>query len=130
VWANPTVTAVTGYRVEELTGQNPRILKSGFHGQKFYQRFWSHILGDRIWRGILVNRRKDGTLYYDERTIAPVFDAEGRITHFGSIGEDVTQRIRNREVLRRHERHLQARNRILAATLEAADLDQRLNCRL
>jgi PAS domain S-box-containing protein len=127
LWVNPTFTAVTGYTAEEAVGQNPRILKSGHHPQEFYERFWSHILAGRVWRGIFVNRRKDGTLYYDERTIAPVFDAEGRITHFVSIGEDVTERIRAQESLRRHERHLMAQNRILTAILETADLDERLN---
>jgi signal transduction histidine kinase len=56
-----------------------------------------------------------------------VFDAEGRITHFVSVGEDVTERIRAQESLRRHERHLTAQNRILTAILETADLDERLN---
>jgi PAS domain S-box-containing protein len=127
LWVNPAFTATTGYTAEEAVGQNPRILKSGLHPREFYERFWSHILAGRVWRGIFVNRRKDGTLYYDERTIAPVFDAEGRITHFVSVGEDVTERIRAQESLRRHERHLAAQNRILTAILEAADLDERLN---
>ncbi len=127
LWVNPAFTAITGYTAEEAVGQNPRILKSGYHPREFYERFWSHILAGRVWRGIVVNRRKDGTLYYDERTIAPVFDAEGRITHFVSVGEDVTERIRAQESLRRHERHLTAQNRILSAILEAADLDERLN---
>lgn len=127
LWVNPVFTAVTGYSAEEVVGQNPRILKSGVHPREFYERFWSHILSGQIWRGILVNRRKDGTLYYDERTIAPVFDAEGRITHFVTIGEDVTERVRLQEAMRRHERYLTAQNRILSAILEAADLDERLN---
>jgi PAS domain S-box-containing protein len=127
LWVNPAFTAITGYTAEEAVGQNPRILKSGHHPREFYERFWSHILAGRVWRGIFVNRRKDGTLYYDERTIAPVFDAEGRITHFVSVGEDVTERIRAQESLRRHERHLTAQNRILTAILETADLDERLN---
>jgi PAS domain S-box-containing protein len=127
LWVNPAFTAITGYTAEEAVGQNPRILQSGHHPQEFYERFWSHILAGRVWQGIFVNRRKDGTLYYDERTIAPVFDAEGRITHFVSIGEDVTERIRAQESLRQHERHLTAQNRILTAILETADLDERLN---
>ncbi|GBC84637.1 Sensor kinase CckA [bacterium HR11] len=127
LWVNPAFTATTGYTAEEAVGQNPRILKSGIHPREFYERFWSHILAGQVWRGVFINRRKDGTLYYDERTIAPVRDAEGRITHFVAIGEDVTERVRMQEALRRHERHLEMRSRILSATLEAADLDERLN---
>ncbi len=127
LWVNPAFTAITGYTAEEAVGRNPRILRSGLHPREFYEKFWSHILAGHVWRGIFVNRRKDGTLYYDERTIAPVFDAEGRITHFVSIGENITERIRTQESLRRHERHLAAQNRILTAILEVADLDERLN---
>jgi PAS domain S-box-containing protein len=61
LWVNPVFTAITGYTAEEAVGQNPRILKSGHHPQEFYERFWSHILAGRVWRGIFVNRRKDGT---------------------------------------------------------------------
>ncbi|MCS7312732.1 MAG: PAS domain S-box protein, partial [Acidobacteria bacterium] len=126
-WVNPAFTTVTGYTAEEAVGQNPRILKSGFHPLGFYERFWSHILSGQVWRGVLINRRKDGTIYYEEKTVAPVWDAGGRIAHFVSIGEDVTERIQAQEALVRRECHLMAQNRILSAILEVADLDERLN---
>lgn len=91
-YANPRFEQTTGYLLGEVKGQNPRILKSGNHGEDFYRDLWRTILGGQIWRGEIQNRRKDGALYWEATTIAPVQDDNGRVTNYIAIKEDVTER--------------------------------------
>ncbi len=91
-WVNPAFTRMTGYAREEAIGQNPRVLKSGKHDRAFYENLWQTILSGKVWKGEVINKRKDGTLYHEEMTIAPVLDERGGITHFAAIKQDVTER--------------------------------------
>jgi len=100
LWVNPAFTLATGYSVPEAIGQTPRILKSGMQDETFYRRFWETILTGRTFRGEFINRRKDGTLYFDEHTVTPVCDPEGVITHFVGVMHDITERKRSEEQLR------------------------------
>ena len=100
-WVNPAFAALTGFSAEEALGKNPGdLVKSGKHDQAFYAGLWDTILAGRVWRGELVNRRKDGSLYTEEMTITPVPDESGRISHFVAIKSDVTERRRLEEQLR------------------------------
>jgi PAS domain S-box-containing protein len=92
VWINPAFTRLTGFTLEEVQGQNPRLLHSGVHPREFYQQMWASILAGKIWKGELVNRRQDGSLYYEEMTITPVLDDQGNITHFIGVKENITER--------------------------------------
>jgi PAS domain S-box-containing protein len=91
-WVNPAFTLMTGYAAEEILGQNPRLLKSGAHEQEFYGEIWRTIVSGRVCRGEMINRRKDGSLYTEEQTIAPVSNDAGDITHFIAVKQDVTER--------------------------------------
>jgi two-component system, cell cycle sensor histidine kinase and response regulator CckA len=93
-YVNPAFETLTGYSFEEAFGKTPRILKSGEQDHETYQELWKTILAGNVYRGILVNRRKNGELYYVEESISPVRDVEGRITHFISNGRDLTERVR------------------------------------
>ena len=93
-YVNPAFEALTGYRHEEACGKTPRILKSGEQGSETYQEMWSTILAGSAYRGILVNRKKNGELYYVEESICPVRDSGGEITHFIANGRDLTERLR------------------------------------
>lgn len=90
VYANPKFVSTTGYRVEEVLGQTPRLLKSGETPLEEYRRLWSTIKAGKEWRGVFHNRRKDGSLYWERASISPVHDAKGRITHFMAVKEDIT----------------------------------------
>ena len=91
VWANAGFTQLTGYALAEVMGKNPRFLKSGQQPDEFYRHLWKTILNGEVWRGDLVNRRKDGTFYYERMIITPVHaDGGGKITHFIAFKEDVT----------------------------------------
>ena len=63
VWVNHAFTMMTGYSKEEALGKNPRLLKSGKQPERYYANLWSTISSGKVWRGELVNRRKDGTTY-------------------------------------------------------------------
>ncbi len=90
VWVNQAFTEMTGYSYAEAVGQNPRILKSGEQSVKMYEELWKTILAGDSWTGELINRRKDGTLYFEKQTITPVKNGEGEIIHFIAIKEDVS----------------------------------------
>ncbi len=92
-WANPAFTNFTGYAIAEAAGKNPsELIKSGKHDPAFYKNMWDTILGGQVWRGEIINRRKDGSFYTEEMTITPVRDLRGEITHFVAIKQDVTEK--------------------------------------
>lgn len=94
VRVNPAACAMTGYSAEELIGNNPCVLKSGRHDADYYLNLWATIQRGETWHGTLINRRKDGSTYVEEQTIAPVKEASGVISHFIAIKQDVTLRVR------------------------------------
>jgi diguanylate cyclase (GGDEF)-like protein/PAS domain S-box-containing protein len=100
-YVNPQFEVTTGYTVEEAYGQNPRVLKSGQQPLEFYAELWETISSGREWRGEFRNKRKDGSLYWEAACISPVFDAQGRITHFVAVKDDISERKRAEEQLRR-----------------------------
>lgn len=89
-FVNPQVTRLSGYEADELLGQNTRILKSGLTSQAKYRNLWDTILSGRQWHGELQNRHKNGQLYWERALISPIRDAEGAITHFIAILEDIS----------------------------------------
>jgi PAS domain S-box-containing protein len=91
-YVNPAFTKITGYSSEEAMGKTPSLLKSGIHPPSFYEELWKTITGGGVWSGSFVNRRKDGSLYFEEATIAPVRSEGGAITHFVAVKRDVTDR--------------------------------------
>jgi len=91
-WVNRAFSRFTGYTPEEAIGQDPgELLNSGRHTKRFYRNMWRTILRGDVWRGELVNKRKDGEEYQEEMTITPLFDEAGEITHFIAIKQDITE---------------------------------------
>ena len=90
-YVNPALERITGYASSELTGRNPRILKSGLQKPAFYQELWNTISNGHPWQGCFINRRKCGTHYSEEAVIVPVTDGNGSICNFVGIKRDVTQ---------------------------------------
>jgi PAS domain S-box-containing protein len=100
-WANAAFTTLTGFAHSEAIGQNTRdLLKSGRHDLAFYQDLWQTILAGKVWRGEMINRRKNGEIYYEEQTITPVKNAAGEISQFIAIKQDATLRKQAEERLR------------------------------
>ncbi len=93
-YVNPAFERVTGYTREEATGENPRILKSGIQDDLFYRNLWATISGGGTFQGRIVNKRKDGSLFTEEASIAPVRDASGRIVNYVAVKHDITDHLR------------------------------------
>lgn len=90
-YVNPAFCHATGYKQREVIGENPRLLKSGQHSSEFYADMWKRIKQGENFQDLFVNRRKNGMLYYEEKTISPLLDEKGKITHFVSTGKDITE---------------------------------------
>ena len=91
-WANEAFYRLSGFSMEELVGQTPRILKSGKQDSEFYKNIWQMILAGNVWNGEVVERRKNGELYTVHQMITPLTDGSGEITHFIAVHEDITAR--------------------------------------
>jgi len=107
-WVNPAFTTLTGYMFEEAIGKDPSLLKSGKHDQDFYQNLWTTIVNGEVWRGEVINRRKDGRLYNEDQTITPVRDETGKIVQFVAIKQDVTEQKLAEEQIRQLSRAVEA----------------------
>jgi PAS domain S-box-containing protein len=110
-YVNPKFTQITGYSAAEVKGQNPRILKSGMQSPSIYEGLWTMILSGAEWRGELANRKKSGEIYWESSSIVPIRDSAGAITHFLAVKEDITERKRAEEELRRAKDAAEAANR-------------------
>lgn len=106
-YANPYTFHTTGYTQEELLGKNPKVLKSGETSLEEYQHLWGNISHGKEWKGIFHNRKKDGTLYWEQATIGPILNEDGEITHYIAIKEDITERKRIQDELKDLNLHLE-----------------------
>ena len=93
-YVNPAFESLTGYSPGELMGQTPRVLKSGQQASELYKELWQTILAGNVFRCTMVNRKKNGDVFVAEKTVTPLRDSEGRITHFISNDRDITDRRR------------------------------------
>ncbi len=125
-YVNPKFTQLTGYTAAEALGQNPRMLKSGETPPEEYKRLWDAITAGDNWQGDLHNRKKNGELYWASAVISPVRNQDGAITHFLGLTEDITERKRMEEVLKRSEEQIRL---LLSSTAEAIyGIDLSGNC--
>ena len=120
-WVNPAFTRLTGYSAAESVGKNPRALvKSERNDPAVFANLWETILAGRIWKGDLVNRRKDGSLYTETQVITPMRDAAGNISHFIAVKLDITELKRAQDELLAANQALDLRATI-GLSLTAAD---------
>ncbi|NTW12389.1 MAG: diguanylate cyclase, partial [Anaerolineales bacterium] len=126
-YANPKFVEVSGYSLSEVLRETPRILNSGEHSPEFYRNLWQTIKAGRVWRGEVHNRRKDGTLYWEDSTITPVFDSDHKLVNFIAIKEDITARKALEEAERSHRRLAEALRDTSAALNSTLKLDEVLD---
>lgn len=98
-YVNPAFESITGFSRIEVVGQSPDILRAEEQDPKIFAAMWAAIENGEVYRCELVNKRKDGTTYHEEKTITPLKDSHGRITHFIATGIDISERIRAQEKL-------------------------------
>lgn len=107
-YVNPSFSQITGYSFEEATGQNPRILKTDQTRPRIHIELWQALKEGKEWRGEFVNRKKDGSVYYENAIIRPVFDENGIATNYLAIKEDITHRKKIEAELRKSEQRFSA----------------------
>ena len=126
-YVNPAFERLTGYTKDESIGQTPRILKSGKHTLDEYKQLWETIRAGKVLQGTVVNRKKNGELFYEEKIISPLRDEQGNITHFVSTGRDITERKRAEERIQTQLKRLAALREIDMAITGSLDLQLTLN---
>jgi diguanylate cyclase (GGDEF)-like protein/PAS domain S-box-containing protein len=126
-WVNPAFCEMTGYSLDEVKGQHTRLLKSGKHDERLYRGLWQTINAGEVWSGEMVNRRSDGSLYTEDMTISPVRDAEGEVSHFVAIKQDITHRKNADKTVRHLMRETEILRQIASTTATVSDPDLLLN---
>ena len=91
-YVNPFFTKSTGYNEEEIIGQKLSILESGMHDDIFYQNIWNTISSGNIWQGEILNKRKDGSFFWEQALIAPVKDNKNNIVNLVALKDDITEK--------------------------------------
>ncbi len=105
-YVNPRFEQLTGYSAAEVLGKNPRIVKSGLTSPGVYENLWRTISSGASWQGELQNRRKDGSLFWENVQISAVRAPGGLIRNYVAVKEDVTERRRAADALKRTQRML------------------------
>jgi len=100
-YCNPAFLDVTGYSRDEVIGQKPSLLKSGHTPEEVYSELWETLLSGKEWHGELLDRKKNGDLYWAMQFLAPVFDEQGRISHLVSVAHDISALKKSEEDIRR-----------------------------
>jgi PAS domain S-box-containing protein len=126
-FANPAFEKLTGYSSKKALGQTPRILKSGQQSRRFYENMWRTILAGQVWRGVVINAKKNGEHYYEEKIITPLKNELGEITHFVSTSRDITEQKRIEAELDRHSRQLTALDQMARVVTASLELEVVLN---
>ena len=111
-YVNQKFTEVTGYQLKEVEGKNPRLLNAGVSPPEHFHNLWSTITCGDEWKGELCNRKKSGEIYWEAANIRPITDAQGTITSYLALKEDITER-------RRAGKELLASRQMLQSILDA-----------
>ncbi|MCX7086930.1 MAG: PAS domain S-box protein [Methylococcales bacterium] len=106
-YVNDTFVHLTGYPREEIIGKSPSFLQSGTTSPSTYASLWNTLNQGLIWKGVFYNRGKNGTELIQSAIISPLRQADGRITHFVSVQEDITEKTHNTVELDNYRHHLE-----------------------
>ena len=98
-WVNPAFTELTGYAPSEAIGTDLSLLDSGLRENALFNQMWRMVRAGKVWRGELVSKRKNGSFYDYQLTVAPIFDEKGKVSHFVAVQQDITKRKRAEHLL-------------------------------
>ncbi|MBU2493474.1 MAG: PAS domain S-box protein [Bacteroidetes bacterium] len=106
-FVNPKFEEVTGYKADEVIGQNPRILKSGEISKEDYKLMWHELTEGKDWSGLFHNKKKNGELFWESVNISPIKNNEGIITNYIAVKEDITEKVKSEKELIQYKHHLE-----------------------
>ena len=98
-YVNHAQETISGYSLDELVGQTPNILLSDKHDDNFNGDIWDTVNAGNIWSGRFTNKKKDGTEYYEDASLSPIYDKSGKLTNFVAVKHDVTKQLESQEQL-------------------------------
>ncbi len=110
-YVNDQFCKISKYDRNELIGKDHRVLKSGYHNQKFYKEMWDTITSGKIWNGLLKNKAKDGTFYWVWSTIAPLLDENGNIDSYIAIRTDITKQKEDEQTIQNQIKQMEIVNK-------------------
>ncbi|AMK75292.1 MULTISPECIES: response regulator [Methylomonas] len=119
-YVNEAFLKVSGYQRDEVIGRNPRILQSKKTPPENYRALWAALGRGQTWKGEFINKRKDGSEYVEFAIIVPIRQADGSVTHFVAVQEDITEKKRVAQELDQYRHHLEDLVASRTAELEAA----------
>lgn len=99
IYVNPAWESCTGYQREEVLGQRPSLLSSGRHDKAFFTRIWQRLVSGESVQEIVINARRNGELFYEEKTLTPVRNEANQTAYFVSIGKDITRQLQQQDQL-------------------------------
>lgn len=98
-YVNSFFEEITGYSKEEALGKNPRILQSGHQDAAFYENMWDTLTKGKAWHDVLINKRKDGSLYYEDANIFPIKTEHGETINYAAVKRDITAEVEAKNAL-------------------------------
>lgn len=126
-YVNEAFVRVTGWQREEVIGRNPRLLKSDLTPPATYVAIREALAQGKTWSGEFINRRKNGSVYYELASIAPIRQSDGKITHYLASKEDITELRHIQTELEQHRDHLE--ELVAARSAQITLLNQQLRLR-
>ena len=116
-YANPKFTEITGYCFEEAIGQNMNIVNSSHYPKEFYVKLWRTIKSGKEWNGTLLNKKKNGNLFWEQSSISGIKNKDGDIEHYVGVKEDITKKFEAKESLIKAKRKAEESDRLKSVFL-------------
>ena len=104
----------TGYLLNEVIGQNPKLLKSDIQDLNFYKNMWEELISNDYWEGEIINKRKDGKLYVERLKISTVYNEEKKLVNYIALFSDITLQKEQQKLIKEKEKILQQQSKMVA----------------
>ena len=126
-YVNPAFETITGFSAEEALGKNPRILKSDQNPPERYKEMWDVLLQGKIWRGPVINKRKDGSFYHAKLTISPIWSDTDRVLSYVAVQHEITKELELEEQARLATEEYKVLHAVAKALHKNEPLKEKLN---